>query len=169
MSGDGPRTGTTSGGFVPQGRRAARPVAQPPAGAHAAPGAATEPGATAAAGRAWHEGATERIAQQVQDAARRAAAAEALRDELAGLTASARSTRGEVRVEVDARGRLVRLALADRATSLPAATLARLVEDTARAAAQRVDASALALVENRLGAGSALLAAMREDLTRAAV
>ncbi|MFC0707754.1 YbaB/EbfC family nucleoid-associated protein [Cellulomonas uda] len=114
---------------------------------------------------AWHEGASERIARQVRDAERHAEAAEALRDEFARQHASARSGRGEVRVEVDARGRLVRLVLSDRATALPAATLARLVEDTARAAAHQVDASALALVERRLGAGSPLLAAMREDLT----
>lgn len=168
---------TTNGGpdrFVPQATRRvpwtvpasgqASPPATPHVGVPAAPPPPVPDAARPAAG-AWVDGAEERVAAELVDARRHAQELAALRDDMDAVRGAARSPGGDVGVEVDARGRLVRLRLTDGACALRPAGLARLVEDTARAAAAAADRSAVALVEERFGQGSAIAAAVREDLT----
>ncbi len=107
------------------------------------------------------------MAAQLAAVRRRADELEALRDEVAAVRGSARSALGEVDVLVDARGRLVRLRLGDRACTLRPAVLAKLVEDTVRSAAASAQSTAVALAEQRFGRGSQVAALVRADLAPA--
>ncbi|GEK16706.1 hypothetical protein CPE01_04390 [Cellulomonas persica] len=131
-------------------------------------GGAVPPSAPPVApGADWVDGAEERFAAQVARAHQHARDLESLRDEVDALRGAATSPRGEVDVLVDARGRLVRLRLAERAYALRPASLARLVEDTVRAAVASAERAALALVEARCGADASITAAVRADLSAA--
>jgi DNA-binding protein YbaB len=73
-------------------------------------------------------------------ARRRVAVLAEAADTLAAVRGRARSADGAVEVAVDGHGRLVSVALAESVTRLPAARIAALVVDTARAAAGEASA-----------------------------
>ncbi len=81
-----------------------------------------------------YETTQARVTAQIEQAQERARRATALRQQVEQLTGEARSPRQELRVRVDAQGRLLDLELSDAAVDLGPRDLAQLVLRTAAAA-----------------------------------
>lgn len=103
-----------------------------------------------------YEQAQARVAEQVARAQERARQATALREQVERLSAPAWSPRRELRVAVDAQGRLLDLELSDAALDLGPRDLAALVLRTAAAAHTEAAARVAALAQDAFGADSDL-------------
>jgi hypothetical protein len=103
------------------------------------------------------------VRAQVEAAQERARQAAARSAEVDALRTSVRSPRGEVTVEVDAGGRVTRVAFSERARAVAPTALGPLVEETIRAAARACGARAVALVEGRPAGGPLMAEAMRAE------
>lgn len=102
------------------------------------------------------EQAQERLTAQLEQAQERARRATALRQQVEQLSAEARSPRREVRVRVDAQGRLLDLELSEAALDLGARALGALVVQTAATAHQRAAEQVGRLAEEAFGVDSDL-------------
>lgn len=102
------------------------------------------------------EQAQQRLTAQIEQAQERARSATQLRQQVEQLSAEARSPRREVRVRVDAQGRLLDLELSEAALDLGARALGALVVTTAAAAHQRAAEQVGLLAQEAFGADSEL-------------
>jgi len=97
------------------------------------------------------------VEQQIAAAQERAREAERFRVEMEQVRGEAATSRGEVRVVVDAQGRLLDLRMRPEATGYAAADVAQAVLRLVGEAHQKAAQQAVRLAEERFGEGSALV------------
>lgn len=105
-----------------------------------------------------------RVEQQIAAAQQQAERARAFQDEAAAARGSAPSPRGEVRVSVEASGRLTEVALSARAYELAPQQLGRLIVETARAAQRVAGDRVLQLAAEAFGTDSGVVERLRGEL-----
>ncbi|NTW41899.1 MAG: YbaB/EbfC family nucleoid-associated protein [Cellulomonadaceae bacterium] len=102
------------------------------------------------------EQALTQVTAQIEQAQERARRATELRQQVEQLSAEVRSPRQEIRVRVDAQGRLLDLELSEAALDLGPARLAALVVRTSATAHQRAAEQVGRLAEDAFGVDSDL-------------
>lgn len=110
-----------------------------------------------------YEQTQARVTAQIEQAQERARRATALRQQVEQLTGEARSPRQELRVRVDAQGRLLDLELSDAALDLGPRDLAQLVLRTAATAHRQAAEQVGRLAEEAFGEGSDLARRVAEE------
>ncbi|WP_181408839.1 YbaB/EbfC family nucleoid-associated protein [Schumannella soli] len=106
------------------------------------------------------------VQSQVAAADARTAAIDALADRVAATTATARSLRGEVEVTAEPTGAVRDVRFSDAALELRSADLGRLVTETIARAQRDAAEKALAAATETLGADSAVVGRIRDEVSR---
>ncbi|NYG98317.1 DNA-binding protein YbaB [Schumannella luteola] len=106
------------------------------------------------------------VQAQVAAAEARTATVDALAERVAATTASARSLRGEVEVTAEPTGAVREVRFSEDALGLRAADLGRLVTETIARAQRDAAEKALAAAAEALGAGSAVVGQIRDEISR---
>lgn len=110
------------------------------------------------------DAAIAQVELDIRQAQERAARASEVRAAIDRIRGTAKSPRGEVTATADVSGRLTDLVLADDATDLRPADLARLIRETVAAAQQHAGAQAVAVADEEYGEGSAVSVHLREEI-----
>lgn len=108
--------------------------------------------------------AISRVQQQIADAQKMAAKAEAMREDVAAVRGVATAPRRELTVTVDSGGRLLKVDVADAAYDLEPRDLGRLIVATAEQARQKAGEQAIALAAEAFGEDSGVVAHLREEI-----
>lgn len=111
------------------------------------------------------DAALARVDAQVAEAEARRAGIELLADEVTALTAVERSPQGEVTVEAQSGGRVLSVAVSDRALQLSPQRLSQLLTETVSAAQRSAALAAVARSAMVLGEDSPLVGQLRAEAT----
>lgn len=117
-----------------------------------------------------HEAAAAALAKvdaQVAEAEARRAGIDQLAGEIATLTATARSPQGEVSVEAQSGGRVLRVAVTERGAQLSAARLSQLLTDTVADAQRKAALAAVDRSAQVLGTESPFVGQLRAEASEA--
>lgn len=109
------------------------------------------------------DAALARVDAQVAEAEARRAGIELLADEVTALTAVERSPQGEVTVEAQSGGRVLSVAVSDRALQLSPQRLSQLLTETVSAAQRSAALAAVARSAMVLGEDSPLVGQLRAE------
>ncbi|MFF2273101.1 YbaB/EbfC family nucleoid-associated protein [Agromyces sp. NPDC058136] len=110
------------------------------------------------------EAARARVAGQIAQAEARRAGIHALADEIRALSATVRSSRGEVQVTAMPGGQVTAVTFSSIAEQLDAASLSAIATRTVAEAQQRAAELAVELASEKLGAESPFVAQLRGDV-----
>lgn len=113
------------------------------------------------------DAAIARVAEQIAAAQEQAQRGQQFQQDVAAVRATATSPRRELRVTVDASGRLLDTELADAAMELSASALSRLLVETARAAQREAGQEAVRIASDLFGEQSGATERLRAEIAEA--